>query len=108
MPGLVPGIHVFLETASKTWTAGTSPAMTWRGLCIVLATLDCGGATKAIDCMSSAPLMESSCDIQMHGAGGCHRPAGRHGGALYPLGFRARCGHRLAPARLALFCRAAD
>ena len=37
MPGLVPGIHVLLhdsgkvlllETASKTWMAGTSPAMT--------------------------------------------------------------------------------
>jgi hypothetical protein len=26
MPGLVPGIHVFL--ALKTWMAGTSPAMT--------------------------------------------------------------------------------
>ena len=26
MPGLVPGIHVFLRT--KTWMAGTSPAMT--------------------------------------------------------------------------------
>ncbi len=26
MPGLVPGIHVFL--LSKTWMAGTSPAMT--------------------------------------------------------------------------------
>jgi hypothetical protein len=28
MPGLVPGIHVFLESESKTWMAGTSPAMT--------------------------------------------------------------------------------
>src|SRR3954454_23102043 len=27
MPGLVPGIHVFL-LGSKTWMAGTSPAMT--------------------------------------------------------------------------------
>jgi hypothetical protein len=27
MPGLVPGIHVFL-LALKTWMAGTSPAMT--------------------------------------------------------------------------------
>jgi hypothetical protein len=27
MPGLVPGIHVFLFP-SKTWMAGTSPAMT--------------------------------------------------------------------------------
>jgi hypothetical protein len=27
MPGLVPGIHVFLLEA-KTWMAGTSPAMT--------------------------------------------------------------------------------
>jgi hypothetical protein len=30
MPGLVPGIHVFLVTQfkSKAWMAGTSPAMT--------------------------------------------------------------------------------
>jgi threonine/homoserine/homoserine lactone efflux protein len=30
MPGLVPGIHVFLSTSTsdKTWMAGTSPAMT--------------------------------------------------------------------------------
>jgi hypothetical protein len=30
MPGLVPGIHVFLSCgqSSKTWMAGTSPAMT--------------------------------------------------------------------------------
>jgi hypothetical protein len=28
MPGLVPGIHVLLFAAIKTWMAGTSPAMT--------------------------------------------------------------------------------
>jgi hypothetical protein len=30
MPGLVPGIHDFLigTSVSKTWMAGTSPAMT--------------------------------------------------------------------------------
>src|SRR5215470_792996 len=28
MPGLVPGIHVFRVPTAKTWTAGTSPAMT--------------------------------------------------------------------------------
>jgi hypothetical protein len=28
MPGLGPGIHVFLEGELKTWMAGTSPAMT--------------------------------------------------------------------------------
>jgi hypothetical protein len=33
MPGLVPGIHVFLrERQSKTWMAGTSPAMTTRAI----------------------------------------------------------------------------
>ena len=32
MPALVAGIHVFLwRKASKTWMAGTNPAMTWRG-----------------------------------------------------------------------------
>jgi len=29
MPGLVPGIHAFLAL-SKSWMAGTSPAMTER------------------------------------------------------------------------------
>jgi hypothetical protein len=29
MPGLVPGIHVFRLLESKTWMAGSSPAMTW-------------------------------------------------------------------------------
>jgi hypothetical protein len=28
MPGLVPGIHVFLTLAVKTWMAGTSSAKT--------------------------------------------------------------------------------
>jgi hypothetical protein len=28
MPGLVPGIHVFVPAKQKTWMAGTSPAMT--------------------------------------------------------------------------------
>jgi hypothetical protein len=34
MPGLVPGIHAFLgrQQLNKTWMAGTSPAMTWRGI----------------------------------------------------------------------------
>ncbi|MBP1293099.1 hypothetical protein M2192_007172 [Bradyrhizobium elkanii USDA 61] len=30
MPGLVPGIHVFVSRRRKTWMAGTSPAMTVR------------------------------------------------------------------------------
>jgi hypothetical protein len=30
MPGLVPGIHVFLSEGTKTWMAGTSPAMMVR------------------------------------------------------------------------------
>jgi len=30
MPGLVPGIHVFLAANIKTWMAGTSPAMTMQ------------------------------------------------------------------------------
>jgi hypothetical protein len=28
MPGLGPGIHVFLSLAAKSWMAGASPAMT--------------------------------------------------------------------------------
>jgi hypothetical protein len=27
MPGLVPGIHVFLENPQKTWMAGSSPRL---------------------------------------------------------------------------------
>jgi hypothetical protein len=33
MPGLVPGIHVFL-VPSKSWMAGTSPAMTLSERCM--------------------------------------------------------------------------
>jgi hypothetical protein len=33
MPGFMPGIHVFLYAASKTWMAGTSPAMTVKYRC---------------------------------------------------------------------------
>jgi hypothetical protein len=32
MPALVAGIHDFLQTSSKTWMAGTSPAMTGQTL----------------------------------------------------------------------------
>ena len=28
MPGFVPGIYVFSNRCTKTWMAGTSPAMT--------------------------------------------------------------------------------
>ena len=33
MPGLVPGIHVFLFFQIKTWMAGASPAMTNSRYC---------------------------------------------------------------------------
>jgi hypothetical protein len=34
MPGFMPGIHVFAEIQqSKTWMAGTSPAMTVERQC---------------------------------------------------------------------------
>jgi hypothetical protein len=39
MPGLVPGIHVFLpKREDKTWMAGTSPAMTKEAMTLFLAT----------------------------------------------------------------------
>ena len=34
MPGLDPGIHVFLHVINKTWMAGSSPAMTKESLSI--------------------------------------------------------------------------
>jgi hypothetical protein len=38
MPGLVPGIHVFLVGGEgKTWMAGTSPAMTCIYFCDVFS-----------------------------------------------------------------------
>jgi hypothetical protein len=30
MLGFMPGIHVFAKSKSKTWMAGTSPAMTTK------------------------------------------------------------------------------
>jgi hypothetical protein len=35
MPSLVPGIHV-LAAESKTWMAGTSPAMTVEGVMLLI------------------------------------------------------------------------
>ena len=32
MPGLAPGIHVFLFAEAKAWMAGTSPAMTMNAV----------------------------------------------------------------------------
>ena len=37
MPGLVPGIHVFLFAEEKTWMAGTSPAMTKEDVALRLS-----------------------------------------------------------------------
>ncbi len=34
MPGLVPCIHVLCSGVSKTWMAGTSPAMTAEGFVV--------------------------------------------------------------------------
>ena len=44
MPGLVPGIHVFLmDFETKTWMAGTSPAMTnaLMGQCALMKAVPC-------------------------------------------------------------------
>jgi hypothetical protein len=43
MPGLVPGIHVFLSQ-SKTWMAGTGPAMT---VCVLQCAVTVDGALAA-------------------------------------------------------------
>jgi hypothetical protein len=40
MPGLVPGIHDFLDT--KTWMAGTSPAMTMNKAVTFIAYANAG------------------------------------------------------------------
>jgi uncharacterized protein len=50
MPGLVPGIHVFLAGA-KTWMAGTSPAMTESMVASVVSptVLDVAGVTFVAD-----------------------------------------------------------
>jgi hypothetical protein len=37
MPALVAGIHVFGSSLSKTWMAGTSPAMTCHEKCLTSA-----------------------------------------------------------------------
>src|SRR5260370_955204 len=50
MPGLVPGIHVFLSGA-KTWMAGTSPAMTENMVAAVISqtVLDVAGVDLVAD-----------------------------------------------------------
>jgi DNA ligase-associated metallophosphoesterase len=49
MPGLVPGIHVFLR-AAKTWMAGTGPAMTEQVSSVIShGVLEIGGVTMLAD-----------------------------------------------------------
>jgi hypothetical protein len=49
MPGLVPGIHVLLA-ATKTWMAGTNPAMTaLRSICRAFRALK-----RHVDCETLA------------------------------------------------------
>jgi hypothetical protein len=57
MPGLVPGIHVFSSfEKSKTWMAGTSPAMTGQATVSLLSgrivTGSCGRSSR------------NSCDVK--------------------------------------------
>jgi hypothetical protein len=60
MPGLVPGIHVFLDgAASKTWMAGTSPRLS--GLIFV---------DKAHGVDSS--VLQAFGDVLGHGEGSSH------------------------------------
>src|SRR6266576_1465957 len=51
MPGLVPGIHVFLPCEAETWMAGTSPAMTENVVASVISqpVLDVAGVTFLAD-----------------------------------------------------------
>ena len=51
MPGLVPGIHVFLPWEAKTWMAGTSPAMTKTMIASVVSqsVLDVAGVDLVAD-----------------------------------------------------------
>jgi len=56
MPALVAGIHVFLISiaASKTWMAGTSPAMTmWRVIAQKQIPLPGGHSSSARDSLRS-------------------------------------------------------
>src|SRR5262249_26865239 len=71
MPGLVPGIHVF-RAASKTWMAGTSPAMT----------------------------NESSASVETAQTNG-QRGAFRFPGSSRPLNPRSQSPRRLSPCPLA-------
>jgi hypothetical protein len=52
MPGLVPGIHVLLMSPeSKTWMAGTSPAMTIHYVHLAVSPPSIG---------TSAPVMKAA------------------------------------------------
>ena len=41
MPALVAGIHVLKHTKTKTWMAGTSPAMTKKHFNVNQSALEC-------------------------------------------------------------------
>ena len=73
MPGLVPGIHVYLS-GSKTWMAGTSPAMTVR------ANADCPMARMPAVIQRSAP----NAGTVAIDSGPAPTGASRNDGAQYP------------------------
>src|SRR5580658_5936357 len=62
MPGLVPGIHVFIPCEAKTWMAGTSPAMTESVVRTVTAegALEIAGIDMLAD-LSGALFWEEQC-----------------------------------------------
>ena len=71
MPGLVPGIHVFpAHSASKTWMAGTSPAMTstWGvgmtkfALALLAATVFAGAASAQTSSDKSVVRLDPALD----------------------------------------------
>ena len=61
MPGLVPGIHVFLRLQrSKTWMAGTGPAMTKRNNAMRITILFGGLSKERLVSVASAQALHSA------------------------------------------------
>jgi hypothetical protein len=52
MPGLVPGMHVFVQQA-KAWMAGTSPAMTSKSVLVKAHAMMSGVSWSSIKVMRS-------------------------------------------------------
>ena len=105
MPALVAGIHVFRVAASKTWMAGTSPAMTWR-VCRSLRSLVSLELSEGIKPETLADASEHIAVYERSVAKDLRNPIANDRDHGQDVRLRRALPHRGSPARIGeqLFC----